>query len=316
MPVKNVTITSENENQRVDNFLVTYCKGVPKTRIYKAIRKGEVRVNQKRVKPEYRLVVADVVRVPPLRTAERADLPKTTPRSVLKQIEQGILLETKDYLVVNKPSGIPVHGGTGIKTGLIEGIRELRPKEKFLELVHRIDRDTSGCLLIAKKRSVLVKLHELLLRKKVNKRYLALLQGKWRGEIKKVKQPLEKNHLASGERVVVVSEEGKPSETHFRPLKKFADMTLVEATPITGRTHQIRVHAKYLGHPVAGDEKYGDKEFNQWVKKQGVKRLFLHSASFYCELDEQKVIGICAPLELGLQQALARFAQQQNNDKA
>lgn len=302
-----ITIEEDHSGQRIDNFLVVTCKGVPKTRLYRAIRKGEVRVNQKRVRPDYRLQLGDQVRIPPIRRAEEKvhTLPS---QSVIQKIEDSILVENTDYLIVNKPSGIPVHGGTGIKTGLIEAIRLLRPKAKFLELAHRLDRDTSGCILIAKKRSLLTKVHELLLHKKVKKHYLTLVKGSLLKE-ERVQVPLIKNQLISGERVVTVSSQGKASETLFRPLKHFQGATLVEAIPLTGRTHQIRVHAAHIGHPVAGDEKYGDREFDKEMKRFGLRRLFLHSASLSCRLDSEgnSLIGVCAPLSSDLKACIQRL---------
>ncbi len=309
MAVKLVIIEADHATQRIDNYLQSACKGVPKTRLYRAIRKGEVRVNKKRVKPDYRLVLGDTVRIPPIRMAPPKP-PAVVPARLVSQIEQGILLENNDYILIDKPSGIPVHGGTGIKTGLIEAIRELRPNAKFMELVHRLDRDTSGCLLIAKKRGVLVKLHELLLHKKFKKHYLALVRGQWQGGIRRVNAPLKKNHLASGERIVVVSDEGKDSVTEFRLLQQYKDAALVEAIPVTGRTHQIRVHAAHIGHPIAGDEKYGDDKFTKKMKAAGLRRLFLHSASIYCRLsdDPDTFIGLCAPLDSSLRAVLRNLS--------
>ncbi|OGO93574.1 MAG: 23S rRNA pseudouridine(955/2504/2580) synthase [Coxiella sp. RIFCSPHIGHO2_12_FULL_42_15] len=308
--VINTTITEANENQRMDNFLVTQCKGVPKARIYRALRKGEVRVNRKRVKPEYRLRCADVVRIPPLRMTEKK-APSLPPQRMLQQIESSILQETKQFMVVDKPAGMPVHGGTGIKAGLIEAIRVLRPQCKFLELAHRLDRETSGCLLLVKKRSILAQIHECWRAQRVKKHYVALLQGRWlSGSIRGVRAPLRKNHLANGERIVVVDEEeGRPSETIFRPLRQFDQAVLVEATIITGRTHQIRVHAAHIGHPLAGDDKYGDREFNHAMKQKGLKRLFLHASSIYCPLADipEESIGLCVLLPDELQRCLQQL---------
>jgi 23S rRNA pseudouridine955/2504/2580 synthase len=307
LKVSHLTIDESAENQRLDNYLTTQLKGVPSSRIYRAIRKGEVRVNQKRVAAEYRLRVGDVVRIPPVRVAEREEKPQP-PAKILERLQQSILIETDDLLIINKPSGLPVHGGSGINTGLIEALRVLRPKAKLLELVHRLDKDTSGCLMIAKKRRMLVGLHQLLTHKQVHKQYLALVKGQWQGGECWVDQPLKKNVLRSGERMVSVNEAGKEAMTRFRPLKVFQHSTLVEAQPLTGRTHQIRVHAAHLGHPLAGDEKYGDIEFNKTMRALGLKRLFLHSAGIYCRLPEDKtVIGVCALLDDDLKNCLARL---------
>lgn len=311
MAVLTIRITEANESQRVDNFLLTYCKGVPKTRLYRALRKGEVRVNQKRIKPEYRLQLGDVVRIPPIRMVEKEELARPS-ASIVQKIEESILQETKNFILLNKPAGIPVHGGTGIKTGVIEAIRALRPLAKYLELAHRIDRDTSGCLLLAKKRSVLVAIHERWRSQAVKKHYFALLRGEWQGEARRVQAPLRKNHLLSGERIVVVDTiEGKPSETIFKPICHYRGATLVEALILTGRTHQIRVHAAHIGHPIAGDDKYGDRDFNKFMKNKGLNRLFLHASSIYCHVPEllEEYIGLCAPLSSELRHCLDHLSR-------
>lgn len=311
MSVTKVTISEANEHQRVDNFLLTHCKGVPKTRIYRALRQGEVRVNQKRVKPEYRLQLNDEVRIPPFRMSKEGVSPsRMIPQPLLSQIVDSILLETKDFLILAKPAGLPVHGGTGLKTGLIEALRVLRPRAKYLELAHRLDRDTSGCLLVVKKRSVLVQIHESWRQRGVEKRYLTLLKGQWPGSARRVLASLRKNQLMSGERRVVVDEvNGKPSETIFRPIRQYPGAVLVEASLITGRTHQIRVHAAHIGHPIAGDEKYGDRDFNKFMKARGLSRLFLHSSSISCYLPEpnESLIGLCAPLTADLVRCLCQL---------
>lgn len=309
MVVKNIKITEADENQRVDNFLMRHGKGVPKTRWYRALRKGEVRVNQKRVKPEYRLQRGDQLRIPPIRMSEKVKtiMPAQT---MVGKIEHSILQETQHFILLDKPAGIPVHGGTGIRTGLIEAIRLLRTSCSFLELAHRLDRETSGCLLIVKKRSILAKLHERWRTGLVKKHYLALLKGRWQGGIRRVQAPLRKNHLSSGERIVVVDTiEGKPSDTIFRPLKQFDQAVLVEVAILTGRTHQIRVHAAHIGHPIAGDEKYGDREFNHAMKNKTLSRLFLHASSIYCHLPEipEEYIGLCTPLPEELHLCLQRL---------
>lgn len=307
MKVNHLTVDETAENQRLDNFLTTQLKGVPSSRIYRAIRKGEVRINQRRVAADYRLQLGDVVRVPPIRVAEREEKPHP-PAKILERLEQSILIETNELLIINKPSGLPVHGGSGINTGLIEALRVLRPHVKLLELVHRLDKDTSGCLMIAKKRRMLVDLHQLLTHKQVHKQYLALVKGQWQGGERWVDQPLKKNVLRSGERMVSVNDQGKEAVTKFRPIKIFQQATLVEAQPLTGRTHQIRVHAAYLGHPLAGDEKYGDAAFNKAMRALGLKRLFLHSAGIYCRLpDDNTVIGVCALMDDELKDFLLRL---------
>jgi len=282
--------------QRIDNYLFTRLKGVPKSRIYKGLRKGEIRVNKKRTKPEYRLCSGDQIRLPPLRVAEPTHKPMPS-KKMAERLESSIIFEDSDFLIVNKPSGMAVHGGSGISLGVIETLRQIRPKQKFLELAHRLDRETSGTLLIAKKSSVLKEVHSLLVSREVQKTYLLLVAGRCNFQEKVIEAPLTKNILKSGERMVVVDPAGKPSKTIFSCIKQLNNMTLLEAKPITGRTHQIRVHAKYLGHPILGDEKYGDDTTNKKVKKLGFNQLCLHSysLSFYLQSREQW-IGICSVL--------------------
>lgn len=274
--VKQVIIDEGHDGQRIDNFLLTTLKGVPKSRIYRILRKGEVRVNKKRIKPTYRLKVDDVVRIPPVRMAEESELP-SAPQPLLERLEQSVLYEDKQLLILNKPSGMAVHGGSGVNLGVIEMLRQLRPDEPFLELVHRLDRDTSGCLMIAKKRSMLRSLHEMLREGGIDKCYCALLRGAWQGAEKRVEAPLQKNTLRSGERMVRVHADGKSSLTTFYPLTRFANATFAHVELGTGRTHQIRVHAQHIKKPIAGDEKYGDPQFNQKMRDVGLKRLFLHA---------------------------------------
>ncbi len=269
---------ADQQGQRIDNFLRTHLKGVPKSMIYRILRKGEVRVNKKRVKPEYKLQVGDIIRVPPIRVAEQAPGPSPKLEKVAA-LESQILFEDSHLMVINKPSGLAVHGGSGLSFGMIEGLRALRPDAHFLELVHRLDRDTSGCIMVAKKRSALRSLHEQLREGQMDKRYLALVKGQWPATRFKVKAPLRKNILQSGERMVSVSEDGKPSETRYRIIKSFEDATLIEASPITGRTHQIRVHCLHAGHPIAGDDKYGDSQFDSSLTAKGLNRLCLHAVS-------------------------------------
>lgn len=274
--VQLVEITEDHSDQRLDNFLITRLKGVPKSRIYRIVRKGEVRVNKGRVDVNYRLVAGDIVRIPPIRVAERTE-ESYVPQTLKEALQNGVLFEDDGFLVLNKPAGYAVHGGSGIDSGIIEGLRLLRPDAHFLELVHRLDRDTSGCLLIAKKRSALRKLHELFRDDHVQKTYLALLAGQWARKKLTVNAPLLKNVSKGGERMVVVSSSGKEAETLFQRLKLFRGATLVEASPKTGRTHQIRVHAASLGHPIVGDERYGLDEVNRNFKARGYKRMFLHA---------------------------------------
>ena len=296
-----VEIDDAYAGQRIDNFLLRHLKGVPKSRVYRILRKGEVRVNKKRVKAEYRLADGDVVRVPPVRMAEGK--PKLGVSNSLDQLlSSAVLFEDDRLLIINKPSGLAVHGGSGINQGLIEALRVMRPQARFLELVHRLDRDTSGCVMIAKKRSMLRYLHEQLRNGTIDKRYLALVPGRWPNRRKVVNAPLEKNILKSGERMVRVAETGKKSLTEFSVVERYHQATLIEAKPITGRTHQIRVHALHAGHPLLGDDKYGDVEACKSFKKKGLNRLFLHAAKLSIPMqDDEKNIVVAAPLSEDLQ---------------
>ncbi|MDG6881684.1 Ribosomal large subunit pseudouridine synthase C [Phocoenobacter uteri] len=306
--VQFVTISDDESGQRIDNFLLAKLKGVPKSLIYRIVRKGEVRVNKGRIKPEYKLQGGDIVRIPPVRVSEKNTTPISTKLNKVAELESHILYEDEVLIVVNKPSGIAVHGGSGLSFGLIEALRALRPEARFLELVHRIDRDTSGILLVAKKRSALRNLHEQLRVKTVKKDYLALVRGQWQSHVKAVKAPLKKNELASGERIVRVSEDGKPSDTRFSIEERYQSATLVKASPVTGRTHQIRVHTQYAGHPIALDSKYGDAEFDQKMKSFGLNRLFLHAYSirFTHPRTEEEMV-ITAPLDSNLKAILKRL---------
>ncbi len=260
--------------QRIDNYLTKLLKGVPKSHIYRILRSGEVRVNSSRVGPEYRLQQGDKLRIPPVRVAQRT--PRAMP-SAAGRLDAHILYEDEALLVLDKPAGLAVHGGSGISHGAIEQLRHGRPESGFLELVHRLDRDTSGVLLLAKKRSALTALHEQLRAGRVQKFYLTLVHGQWRNSKQSVKLPLNKYVLASGERRVSVSEEGMPSHTVFRLKQSWHEFSLLEAELKTGRTHQIRVHLAHLGYPIAGDDKYGDFTLNKTLSKQGLKRMFLHA---------------------------------------
>ncbi len=274
-----IEIVDNDAGQRLDNFLRRHLKGVPKSHIYRILRKGEVRINKGRSKPDYRLQTGDIVRIPPVRTATRQAPAKA---DGLDWLNARILYEDDDFLAIDKPSGMAVHGGSGIRLGLIEALRQLRTQCRFLELVHRLDRDTSGVLLIAKRRSVLRQLHEQLRSRQIQKYYIALLMGTWSGKAQRVEAALAKNRQQSGERMVKISETGKPAVSRFTPRRNFSvnnlSAALVEIKLITGRTHQARVHAAHLGRPIAGDEKYGDRNFNAATKQLGLKRLFLHAA--------------------------------------
>jgi 23S rRNA pseudouridine955/2504/2580 synthase len=272
-----LTVDADHEGQRLDNFLIGSLKGVPRSWIYRVMRRGEVRVNKGRCKPDRRIHAGDVVRIPPVRQATRATA--GPPRGLIEQVEAAIIHEDARLLIVNKPSGIAVHGGSGLSHGIIEILRASRPDAPFLELAHRLDRDTSGCLMLCKKRSVLRELQDLQRSNRVEKHYSALLLGALRKGRWKVDQPLRKNTLQSGERVVRVDPEGKPALTRFSRVRRFAAYTLVDAKLETGRTHQIRVHAAACGHPIVGDAKYGDEAMNQAARRSGLRRLFLHARS-------------------------------------
>ncbi len=267
-------VDEESAEQRVDNYLTRLLKGVPKSHIYRILRSGEVRVNSGRVGPEYRLQPGDRLRIPPIRVARR---PPQRPGPAARGLEEHILYEDEALLALDKPAGLAVHGGSGVSFGVIEQLREDRPQAKFLELVHRLDRDTSGVLLLAKKRSALTALHEQLRAGRVQKFYLALVHGRWRNRKQSVKLALNKYVLASGERRVSVAQDGLASHTVFALKQAWPEFSLLDAELKTGRTHQIRVHLAHLGFPIAGDDKYGDFTFNKQLVKQGLKRMFLHA---------------------------------------
>ncbi len=298
--VRTVLVQSEEVGQRIDNFIFKHLKNVPKVRVYRAFRHGEVRVNKGRVKPDYRVKLNDEIRIPPLQVI-RTGVALVVREEVAFAIRKSIIYEDEGLIVLDKPPGMPVHGGSGIRGGVIELLRLARPELRFLELIHRLDRETSGCLLLAKKRKILLAWHDYLTRRLVQKQYITLVKGAWQGGRRSVNVPLIKNVLSSGERIVKVGEEGKPALTIFNPIKVFRHFSLIEACPQTGRTHQIRVHLQSLGYPIAGDQKYGDAEFNKSMKGQGLKRLFLHSASI-CSPD----FGLCVSLAPDLKEFLNR----------
>ena len=299
-----VEINEDNCDQRLDNFLISRLKGVPKSRIYRLVRKGEVRVNKGRVDIKYRLATGDVVRIPPVRVAERSE-ESFVPKGLQTALQQGILFEDDGFMVINKPAGFAVHGGSGVSSGIIEGLRLMRPEARFLELVHRLDKDTSGCLLIAKKRSALRKLQEFFRNSEIKKTYQALLAGQWERKKLIVTAPLLKNISKGGERIVVISKAGKAAETLFTRIKLFRNATLVEASPKTGRTHQIRVHAASLGHAIVGDDRYGSDEINKLFKNKGYKRMFLHAETLkFKHPVTDEIMTISAPLPLQLMNLL------------
>jgi len=308
--VKYIIIESDYNGQRIDNFLLTYLKGVPKSRIYRILRKGEVRINKGRIKPSYRLKTGDCLRIPPVVVSDQNDKPINPGKSLRDAIEKNILYEDKYLIILNKPSGIAVHGGSGISLGVIETIRTLRAQDKHLELAHRLDKDTSGCLIISKKRSILRQIHEHFRNNQMEKRYIALVKGKWSGGKRMVSKPLLKNVQKSGERIVCVHPDGKTAKSVFKPLKIMNEASFMEISLITGRTHQIRVHAAAIGHPIAGDVKYGEENFNKLMRSVGLKRLFLHACSVKFELSVfDHHIMIDAPIDDGLRKVLDRVKE-------
>lgn len=298
-----LTIDENASGQRLDNYLVRELKGIPRARLYRALRKGEVRVNKGRVRADYRLVAGDLVRIPPLHQPPPS-APARIPRQQLAHLAQRIVYEDDDLLVMDKPSGLAVHGGSGLSFGLIECLRQVRPDAPYLELVHRLDRDTSGLILIAKRALILRELHRQLREKHIDKRYLALVAGKWPKAVRVVEAPLEKNILQSGERMVRVSREGKKAITEFSVVERLQGATLIEARPITGRTHQIRVHASHAGFPLLGDDKYSNDQSADFAREIGLKRLFLHAASLNFSLLEAGGISLRAPLDQSLENIL------------
>jgi len=304
--VKRVVVDAERAGQRLDNFLLGQLKGAPRSLIYRLLRTGQVRVNGKRAKPDSRLEGGEEVRIPPLRLAE-GGVPDTPSKSLLERIEASVIFEDRSLIALNKPSGIASHGGSGISFGAIELLRAARPKQP-LELVHRLDRDTSGVLVLAKKRSALTELQRLIREGALEKRYLCLLVGRLPRQQQTVDAPLEKSLLQGGERMVKVTAAGKPSVTHFKLIEPAGPHSYGEARIETGRTHQIRVHAQYIGHPLAGDDKYGDRAANLALKGVGLKRLFLHAASLRFALqDGQTPYVFNAPLPEELRAVLDRL---------
>ncbi len=302
-----VEIDDRNAGQRIDNFLFNYLNGVPKGHIYKIIRKGEVRVNKGRIKQTYKLSYGDRIRIPPIKVTIEPVLPAPG-HALLELIENSILFEDDFFIAVNKPSGIAVHGGSGISYGIIEAMRALKKDQNFLELVHRLDKETSGCLLIAKKRSALRLLQDMFRNRETDKRYLALLCGKLACREKIVAAPLQRELLKTGDRIVRVSKQGKEAISIFTQVEQFAQNTLFEVKILTGRTHQIRVHSQYLGHCVAGDEKYTDYMCNKRMKDRGLKRLFLHAVQIsFNHPHSGEAMTLKAPLSNDLQNLLTQL---------
>ena len=313
--VQQVTLGAEDAGQRLDKVLTRLLPTVPRSLVFRMLRKGEVRLNGKRVKGEARTAEGDVLRIPPYHEAPPEAVEaaveahrKAVPQKLIDQLEKAVIHEDERLLVINKPSGVAVHGGSGIGFGVIETLRASRPEEP-LELVHRLDRDTSGCLLIARKRSTLRTLHALLREDAFDKRYLVLVRGKWELGAKRIEAPLRTDLRVGGERTVKVDPHGKAAASDFRVVQFYGNLaTLLEVKLLTGRTHQIRVHAQYAGHPVAGDPKYGDPEFNAQMKELGLGRLFLHAhAVSYEDPDRRVEVAVSAPLPDELRSVLDRL---------
>jgi len=301
--VSYVEIDESGEAQRIDNFLFKNLKGVPKSHIYRILR-GEVRVNKKRVDQTYRLKLGDLLRIPPIRVAEKHE----PEQAHIPAVEFPIIYEDDALVVVNKPSGVAVHGGSGVSFGVIEQMRRARPQAKFLELVHRLDRETSGVLLLAKKRSALTAMHEIMREGNSDKRYYALVLGQWKNVKQHVKLPLHKFDTPQGEKRVMVREDGQASHSIFTLLKSWPEFSLLEAQLKTGRTHQIRVHLSHLGFPIAGDDKYGDFARNKALIKQGLRRMFLHAHSIaFAHPLTGEPMHLTAPLPKELESFIAKL---------
>lgn len=276
--VRRHQVTAKEAGQRIDNFLLKQMPGVPKSHVYRLLRSGQVRVDGGRIKPERKLILGEEVRIPPVRMVEKGEAVRP-PDKVLNKLRESIIFEDANYLAINKPAGLAAHGGSGVPYGVIEAARAWN-KYEFIELCHRLDRDTSGVLLLAKSRPALLRAQKALKEGTTEKRYFTLLVGRWRGEDRDVDSALISNRLESGERMVEIDDDGRPAKSRFSPKAKYKDVTLCEVQIFSGRTHQIRVHALSLGHPVAGDTKYGDREEQKFLKSLGLKRMFLHSHLF------------------------------------
>lgn len=307
--VRQLVAANGDEGQRIDNFLMRILKDVPRSLVYRILRTGEVRVNGGRVKPDHRLAAGDKVRVPPVTTKprEQNDAPS---KSLRDFIASTVIHEDRDLIVINKPAGVAVHGGSGLSHGVIEVLRALRPDLGELELVHRLDRDTSGCLVIAKRRAALRELHRSLREREMQKHYRALVVGRWPFGRKTIDLPLKTNLKQGGERVVRVHPDGQHAVSSFEPLQHFGKLaTLLDVSISTGRTHQIRVHSAHAGHPVAGDEKYGDRERDRLLKPHGLNRMFLHAYSLaFQQPGTSKLFTVSAPLSSELEAVLESLA--------
>ena len=311
-PVSYVEAQEGDDGQRLDNFLLRTLGAVPRSLVYRILRTGEVRVNGRRAKPAYRLAAGDRVRLPPLQDAGRkqdSTQAKAPSKSLRDFVTAAVIHEDRDLIVVNKPAGVAVHGGSGVSFGVIEALRAVHPQVKELELVHRLDRETSGCLLVAKRRAVLRDLHAQLRERQMQKRYLALVAGRWPFGEKTIDLPLKTNLKQGGERVVRVHSEGQDAVTTFKPIEQFGKVaTLLDVDLGTGRTHQIRVHAAHAGYPVAGDAKYGNREKDAKLKAYGLSRMFLHAASLTFRRGDEPFTAT-APLPAELQAVLEKLRE-------
>lgn len=307
--VRHVIVSADFVDQRIDNFLIGQCKGVPKSRVYRLLRKGEVRVNSKRVQPSYRLEEGDDVRIPPVVVNEEAK--KVPPSQTTSELLTSRILYEDEYIIIlNKPSGMSVHAGSTVRVGVIEAMRHMYPEHPHLELAHRLDAETSGCLVLAKKKRILRDIHTLLREGKVKKVYWALTLGKWEKDELRVDMPLRKEFRDGGKHVVEVRQDGKHALTDFRIVEEFKNSSLMEVKLHTGRTHQIRVHAAQSGHPLAADDRYGDANFNKLSRQLGLKRLFLHARSIDFTLpSNNQHIKVKSPLDDDLEAALKQFRQ-------
>ncbi len=306
MSVEYYTVTANEAGQRIDNFLLKYFKKVPKSVIYRIVRKGEVRVDKKRIKPEYKLAEGEQIRIPPVRTELEQPRSSEASEQLLERIDQAILHEDTHIIVVNKPAGLPVHGGSGVPFGLIEAFRQLRPNLPFVELVHRLDKDTSGLVMLAKSRPALTALHQMLKEGAIEKHYKALVHGRWQGGKRHITLDLKReNNSYQKMQVAEEDEDGQTAESIFKPISVYGDCTLMDVQILTGRMHQIRVQLAHLGYPILGDERYGDFKLNREYRDACVKRLCLHAANLACyfELSGQK-LQFEAPLPEDINQVL------------